>query len=420
MSIVERDEPGDRVWHNWAGNLTAHPMRSLRPATEQQALGAVRQAIRDGISIRVVGAGHSFSPLVPTDGLMLDLGELRGITGVDAKRRRVRALAGTQIRDFGDALWECGLSLSNQGDIDHQTIAGAIATATHGSGIELGSFSSTVRWVRLIDGRGDVIEVGEDRLRELLAAATSLGVLGVILEVELEVSPAYDLQEEILFSSWEATRDGWAENIVSNRHFSFFWCPADISPSLYGLEAGGGLPFADRTYAKRYARALEPDDHARSTDIGNRRDRSYRIYPDINPEGISEFHEVEYFVDARRGLEAVSAVRDLMRERYPDQLYPLEVRHVAAESSYLAPAFERPSTVLSVSGKPGTDYLPFLWAFDELLASFEARAHWGKIHFFDRARIERVYPEFATFVAVRREFDPNGIYLNEHTRALFD
>lgn len=406
-------------WRNWAGNLRAQPARILRPANEQEAIAAVRDAIREGISIRVVGAGHSSSPLVPTDGLLLDLGELRGITDIDPERRRVRALAGTRIRDFGDALWDRGLALSNQGDIDHQTIGGAVSTATHGSGIELGSFSSTVRWVRLINGWGEIVEIGENQPHELHAAATSLGVLGVLLELELEVAPAYDLQEEIFFPPWEEVRDNWHENIVGNRHYSFFWCPADASPGLYGLEAGDGIDFTDRAYAKRYASALVPDDSQRSTTIGRRRDRSYRIYPDIDPDGISEFHEVEYFVDARRGLEAVSAARDLMRDAHPDQLYPLEVRQVAAEPSYLAPAYERASTVLSVSGKPGTNYLPYLKEFDQLLATFDARAHWGKIHFLDRERLDAVYPAFQKFLAVRQEFDPEGAYLNAHTRELF-
>lgn len=409
----------DGTWRNWAGNLTSTPKRIERPRTESEAIAQVRSAISEEIGVRVAGSGHAFSPLVPTDGVILDLSHLSGISGIDTERRRVRVYGGTRIHDIGDPLWEHGLALANQGDIDHQMIMGAVSTATHGAGVELGSFSSAVRWMRLITGRGDIIEIGENQPRELRAAATSLGTLGAVLEVELEVVPAYDLQEEISSATWGETRDGWEHNFANNRHYSFFWCPADVSPSLYGLETEVGTDFADLTYVKRYGAALDPDETKRSDVRGHRRDRSYRIYPDIDPDNIPEFHEVEYFVPFERGLEAVAAARDLMRDQHPEQLYPLEVRSVAAEESYLAPAYQRASTVLSVSGAPGTDYLPYLHDFDALMDTFGARPHWGKIHFLDRARLERIYPALDEFLTVRDELDPRRTFLNAHTRELF-
>lgn len=196
----------DATWTNWGGgNQSATPAFTVRPRNEQEALDAVRFAIREGLPVRAVGSGHSSSPLVQTGGVLMDMAGLSAITGTDQLGgRRARALAGTTINAFGgDALWEKGLALSNQGDIDKQQIAGALATSTHGSGKDLGSFSSKLRWVKLINGYGEIVEIGEGQLRELRAAQTALGTLGgIFLEVELEVEDSYYLQEQITYPTW--------------------------------------------------------------------------------------------------------------------------------------------------------------------------------------------------------------------------
>lgn len=402
-------------WTNWAENQRCTPSQVVRPRNQGEVAEAVRSAIREGLTIRAAGAGHSFSPLVPTSGLILDMRDISGVTGTDTVRRRVRALAGTPIHAFGEPLWNAGLALSNQGDIDTQTIAGALATATHGSGIELGSFSRALRWVRLVDGRGEVIEIGEDRLEELKAAQVALGTLGIFLEVELEVSDAYHLAEEITYPEWSETVRGWDEDVASNRHYSFLWCPHEESAALYDLPFPEGEPIANHSFTKRYA-ATVPEDKYISLEEGRRIDRPYRIYPSIIDMA---FHEIEYFVPAQHGFDAANAIRDLMLTQHPEQKYPLEVRWVQQEDGYLSPMYKRDSTALSVSGKPGTNYMPYLRDFDAVLQDFQARPHWGKIHFLDRERTEKLFPEFDVFSKVRKELDPNGIFLNGHTRDLF-
>lgn len=409
------DRAGHGVWRNWGGNQEAFPRQTVLPGNEAEAVEAVRAAIREGINLRPAGSGHSFSPLVPTDGVILDLQHLSGITATDTARRRVRALAGTKLHAMGEPLWEAGLALSNQGDIDRQAIAGAIATATHGSGIRLGSFSSALRWVRLVNGHGEIVEIGEDQLRELRAAQVALGTLGVFLEVELEVSEKYHLAEEITYPIWDETVRTWDQDIDENRHYSFLWCQHEESAGLYELPVPEGEPMVNRSYTKRYNAVRLDESCEISTVEGSRKDRSYRIYP--GSFGIP-FHELEYFVPAELGLEAVQAVQHLITTKHPDQKYPLEVRWVRREEAYLSPMYQRDSTVLSVSGRPGTDYMPYLRDIDAVLQDYNARAHWGKIHFLTKERLEALYPELDVFLQIRREFDPNGIFLNEHTREL--
>ncbi len=403
-------------WTNWSGSQSATPAFTVRPRTEQETIDTVRFAIREGYSVRALGAGHSFTPLVQTGGIMLDLQHLSGVTGTDARRRRVRALGGTAIREFGPPLWEAGLSLANQGDVDHQSIAGALSTGTHGSGTEFGSFSSTLRGARILNGHGEVVEITEKDIRELRAAQVALGTLGILLEVELEAVPRYHLQEQITYPTWEESRARLDRDLAENRHYSFLWCPHEGSAELYELPTPDDLPMVNRSYTKRYNEVEIDENTGISAEAGVRRDRAYRIYP--GGFGIP-FHELEYYVDSRHALEAIEAMQDLMRTHHPEQRYPLEVRWVKQDDGLISPFQGRDTTVLSVSGAPGENYWPYLHDVDAMLQDFDARAHWGKIHLLTRDRVAEMYPGYEEFVAVRREFDPNGVFLNDHTRALF-
>jgi FAD/FMN-containing dehydrogenase len=218
---------------NWVGNQRCAPSEWVSPASEAE----VQAVVRGASSLRVVAAGHSFSPLHLTEGTLLDLANLDGITHIDRDRRRVRALPGTPIRAFGAPLWDAGLALANQGDIDTQGISGAIGTATHGSGIELRSFSASMRRCRLVDGTGEVV-VADGSTPELLAAAqVSLGMLGVMSEVEIDVVSRYHLAQRIEWWPFERLLEEWDERAARHRHFSCFWCPAAGSAAMYGMES---------------------------------------------------------------------------------------------------------------------------------------------------------------------------------------
>ena len=401
-------------WTNWAGNQTCTPARLGAPTSEHEAVELVRSAIAAGEQVRPAAAGHSFTPVCLTGGLLVESGGLAGVVGVDRERRRVRMLAGTTIGDLGARLWGDGLALANQGDIDTQQIAGAVATGTHGSGIELGSFSSTLRGARLITGTGELIEISDDQPDLLHAAQVSVGMLGMMLELEIEVVAAYRLHERIEHRPYDEVIDQWDALVSSHRHFSFFWLPSERSGELYGLAPPGDTRMTDTCYVKLYGEAAEhePDSAA----PGRRVDRSYRIYPAVFE---ANFHELEYFVPFARGKEAVGAMRELMLSRLPDSLFPMEVRTTAGDDAYLSSNHGGATTVISVSGVPGTDYWPYLREVDALLGSFGARVHWGKLHFLTRAQLAERYPESERFIAIRRELDPRGVFLNDHLRALF-
>jgi FAD/FMN-containing dehydrogenase len=406
------DLPAAGQWTNWVGNQSFTPARHATPGSQDEVAALVAEAGAQGMGVRVVGAGHSFTPVVQTDGLLLDLTALSGVTSADPATKRARAWAGTPIHGFYDPLWERGLALRNQGDIDDQHIAGAVATATHGSGIGNTCFSGVVRGVSLVTPDGSIRHIGEDEPRLLRAAQVSVGTLGVMTELELEVAEAYRLSEQVDVWPWQEVMDRWDELVHGHRHFGFFWMPSEESAALYNIEGHGAM--TDRCYVKIYDEATpdQPD----SAEPGRRTDRCYRIYPMVYDPN---FHELEYFVALERGPEALGAMRELMLASLPDSVYPLEVRTVGPDVAYLSPNYKTATTVISVSGTPGTDYWDYLRSVDALLAQFDARVHWGKLHFLTPERLHALYPEADEFIAVRRELDPEGVFLNDHLRPLF-
>jgi FAD/FMN-containing dehydrogenase len=400
-------------WTNWVGNQSFTPAFTAAPRDEEEVAALVRQAAERGLGVRVAGAGHSFTPVVETSGVRLDLSALRGVLATDPERRRATALAGTRVHDFYEPLWAAGLALRNQGDIDTQHIAGAVATATHGSGTRYTSLSGVVRGLRLVTATGETLDIGEDDPHLLHAAQVSVGMLGVVTRLELAVTDAYRLRERVGLRSWEDVMEHWDELVSGHRHFGFFWLPSEESAALYNLE-GHGERMADRCYVKVYDE-VGPDVPDDDTE-GRRVDRCYRIFPMVYDPN---FHELEYFVPLERAPEALQAMRRLMLGRLPESVYPLEVRTVGADEAFLSPQYRTATAVLSVSGTPGTDYWGYLRSVDALLAGYGARVHWGKLHFLTPERLHELYPRAGDFIALRRELDPGGVFLNEHLRPLF-
>ena len=401
------------TWTNWVGNQSFSPAAVIVARSEDEVREQVTKAAADGYGISSVGAGHSFTPIVETDGVLLDLGDLSGITGIDTNRLLVTAGPATTIAAFGQPLWDEGLSLSNQGDIDAQTIAGAIATATHGSGRRLPNFSAVLEGARLVDGTGEVVEVSGDTNADLLPALqTSIGVLGIITQVTIKVAPAYQLHARTDVMTMGELMERWDSDLEEYRHFGVFWMPTDESARLYNLEGAR----ADDCVVKRY-RAFDAEAASPALDPHERFGPAFEIYPMVYDPN---FHEVEYFLPLEEAHEIIAEMRHLMLRWLPWSVYPLEIRVVAKDQAWMSPNYQRDNLVVSISGEPGKDYWPYLRACDGLFSGFQGRPHWGKLHFMTADRVERLFPRYPEFVDLRRRLDPMGIFLNAHTRALFE
>lgn len=410
---------GRQTWTNWAGNQSFGAGEIVEPRNEDDLIELVRQAVAARRPIGIVGSAHSFTPIVETSDLLIKIEGVNGVLSRSAEQQTADVLAGTTIKQMGGELWEAGLSMKNQGDIDAQTIAGAIATGTHGSGIDFGSLSSTVRGVRIVTGTGEVLDIDESQPDLLHAAQVSVGLLGVITRLTLDVMPGYRLKESNRIDHLDKVLDDWDDAVATERHYSFFWAPQDDSGALYDL------PYIPANHC--YVKLLEelPVDSARDAeepitgDVGARTGRAYLIYPDTADE-IATWIELEYMVDAKDAKPAFLALRELMLEKFPHETSPIEVRWTKGEPAFLSPHHGHDTCSISVSGLQKHDWDRFLRAVDETLRPWAPRAHWGKVGYLDHERMTQVYPELDRFLAIRAELDPHGLFLNDHSRRLLD
>ncbi|WP_433887403.1 FAD-binding protein [Streptomyces sp. CA-111067] len=399
-----------RLRANWLGSQSSTPQYTVSPRSTAEVLEAVRYAVRRRMPVRPAGAGYSWSALAVTGGMLVETGELVGMGEVDPATARVWVRAGTTVRDLGDLLWTAGYSLTQQGFFDRQTIVGALTTGTHGSGAELGNLASFVRGVRVIDGRGRLVEITEDDPAELRAARLSLGMLGVIVEVLLQVEPRYHLTRQISFPTWDEALGTLEVDLAAHRHYSTMWSPADDSlQKCYQIQSPPGVAMSDRNltfvFDKTDARHGEPSHHVLSARDG---------------ESPSPFHELEYAVPIERAAEAMTSARRLLRERHPEREHPLFFRFAAADDAYLSPFCGRDSITVSAGAWPDSGEDAFFDAVHHLLlADFDARPHWGKLFRHERADVRRLFPELPRFAAVRSEFDPHDLFLNDALRTLF-
>lgn len=402
-------------WSNWAGNQSfAGP--TVNVATEREVCEAVRQAHRDGKGVRVAGSGHSFTPIVAPRNALLAMTGPRGVVSVDVAQATATLYAHTPLREIGPALWSCGVSLRNQGDTDDQTLAGATATGTKGSGLAFSSISADINSVTLVDGRGDLHELDTDTPEEMRAARIGLGLLGIVTRIGITVDPAYGLREHNSTETVRSAVDGAAEDLRRFRHYSILWCPTASTARTYGLPPTD----ADCCYVKRLSTIAVsdldlPTGHSVAGPADRRHGRAYAIYPDWADQQPGGHVELEYMVDIADWQAAFESVRELMKSRFPEQITPVQVRWQAADNdNFLSAQYRRDTVSIALVAEPAPAGVEFLRAVHDVLVGFAARPHWGKLHFFDPPSIREAFPAVDEFLQVRERFDPDGTFLNPY------
>jgi len=389
-------------WRNWSGRVAFRPAHFARPSSEAAIARAVRDAAASGLTVRVAGSGHSFTPLVETGGLLLSLDDWQGVESADAAARTATIRAGAKIAALGESLRTHGLGLANQGDVDVQALAGALSTGTHGTGRALGSLSSQIRALRLVTADGAVVVAGDgDRDdRDLLEAArVSLGALGVLSAATMQLVPAYRLHERVWKIGIEQCLAGLDEHVAAHRHFEFFWYPHKDYAEMKALDPTEAAP--------------DPLDGVK----GERIDWSDRIFPTARD---LRFNEMEYSVPAASGPDCFAAVRQRMKSAHPDVIWPVEYRTVAADDGWLSPMYGRQSVAISLHQDASLPCDAFFADVEPIFREHGGRPHWGKLHNLGARELAPLYPMWERFLDVRRRLDPHGVFLNDHLRALFD
>jgi len=424
------------TWRNWAGNVTARPAREVTPASVEELSTAVRQAAEDGLRVKAVGTGHSFTAAAATDGVLVRPDLLTGIRRVDREGGTVTVEAGTPLRRLNLALAREGLSLTNMGDIMEQTVSGAISTGTHGTGRDSASIAAQIKGLELVTADGSVLSCSEEENPEVFAAArVGIGALGVITAVTFSIEPVFLLTAREEPMGFDEVTDSFDELHAENEHFEFYWFPhtgncntkrnnRSTGPqrpvgTLRGLyedeflsngvfraanHLGRAVPAAIPSIARISSRALSARTY---TDI------PYKVF--TSPRRV-RFTEMEYAVPRAALVETLRALRAMI-DRSPLRIsFPVEVRTAPADDITLSTASGRDSAYIAVHMFRGTSHHAYFSAAERIFTAHEGRPHWGKVHSRDAEYFAGVYPRFGEFTRLRDRLDPERRFGNDYLR----
>lgn len=396
-----------QVWTNWSGSLKFSPGARVAPQDEAELINCVHQAREKKQTLRVVGKGHSSSPLVETDGYLISLDRFQGLVEADRDANSATMRSGMTLEAAGKALLDAGLAMHNQGDVNVQTVVGAIATGTHGSGRKLQNLSSMLVGGRLVNGLGEVVEISEEQDAEFLEAArVSLGTLGVFTEIKLRLLPAFRIHRQEYCTYIEECLDHLEQLSQENRNFDFYWYPRsdEAKIRLWNI-TGDGAEGQSGTASLPYARLVEDE-----------QGWSYQL---LSKERTLKFDEMEYALPLEAGEACFQEIRKRMKEQFRrDVGWRVLYRFVAADTSYLSPAYGRETVTISLHQNASLPYQEFFDAIEPVFISYGGRPHWGKKHSLRAADLRSLYPQWDNFQEVRQRMDPEGVFLTPYLKAL--
>jgi L-gulono-1,4-lactone dehydrogenase len=426
------------TWRNWSGDQRCSPTEVVRQHDRDALATAIVVAAEAGRTVSVAGSGHSFTEAAMTDGTMIDVAGLSGVIDADPGSGLVKVGAGTVLAELNEELHRLGLAMENLGDIDRQTLAGAISTGTHGTGAKLRNISAQVEAVEIVTADGTVRELGGTEPDLLRAARVSMGALGAISAVTLRCVPSFILERIDSPQPREEVLDSFEQRAEAHDHFELFTFPyadsalvlernrVDGPPrprnrlaayindtvienwALEALSAAGKFVPAAIPRLSRLAAALASG--------GETVDRSDRVFAS---DRRVRFTEMEYGVPREHGPAAARRVIEWVRSnRYP-VFFPIEMRVAAGDDALLSPSHERDTAYIAVHQYRRMEWRSYFEAVEEIMRDYRGRPHWGKRHFQTAATLAPLYPEWERFRAARDELDPNRVFANEYaTRVL--
>nr|WP_314843162.1 D-arabinono-1,4-lactone oxidase [uncultured Microbacterium sp.] len=424
------------TWQNWGRSAQVKPLRVERPRTPEGVQRAVKAAVAQGLTIKAVGAGHSFTGIAVAPGVLLELDDMQGLVAADARSGRVTLLAGTRLHRVPGLLARYGLAMQNLGDIDRQSISGAISTGTHGTGGAYGGLATQVVGVTMVTAAGEFLRIDEVTNPELLpAVSVGLGALGIIVEVTLQCVPSFAMaaiDEPAPLDDVLASLD---ERVATHDHFEFYWFPHTtvaltkrqtrlpestrrqplpplgrwvdetlLSNGVYRLAcaASSAVPAVAPPFSRLAVRLT-----------GDRRytDLSHRV---LTQSRTVRFREMEYALPAENVVPAFREVQDLIDRRGWRIEFPIEVRFAAADDIWLSTAHGRETAYIAVHRYWRVDPTEYFEAVETIMLEYGGRPHWGKLHTLTAERLRERYPRFGDFTAVRDRLDPDRRFTNRH------
>jgi FAD-linked oxidoreductase len=422
------------LWRNWAGNQRCVPASVERPETEADLIAIVSRAAVQGQRVKAVGAGHSFTSIACTDGTLIDLSGYSRLLSVDSGRQQVTVQAGITVATLNQMLSQMDLALENIGDIAYQSIAGATATATHGTGLRFRNMSSAIVAMRIVTGDGTVLSCSSEHEADVLAAArVGVGALGIVSEVTLQCVPAFNLHAVEEAAYVDAVLERLDELVEGNDHYELFWVPGTRwALTKRNRRTDEPVRPRPRWQAFRNDALIDNVGFGAVQRIGVRRpdliprlakrlpgtgrqeyiDHSYRVFAS---KRWVRFVEMEYAVPREAFPSAFAGVRSLVARLGEPIGFPVECRFVAGDDIPLSTAFGRDTAYIAVHLAIGRPYDQYFQGVEAIMDDHDGRPHWGKLHFQSAATLAPRYPRWEKFQGIRRRLDPDGRFANPYT-----
>ncbi|KZF11889.1 MAG: D-arabinono-1,4-lactone oxidase [Rhodococcus sp. (in: high G+C Gram-positive bacteria)] len=426
------------TWHNWAGNQTSNPIERVVPRSIDELTAIV---LRAEDTVKCVGAGHSFTSIAATDGIQVSLDNLRGVESVERAADGsaiVTVLAGTRLRELTARLWDLGLAMANLGDIDEQSVAGAISTGTHGTGARFGGIATQVTALEILTADGRVVTCSRDDEPDMFdAARVGLGALGIITRVSLRCAPAFALHALEAPATLTSTLSTMTETVATVDHFEFYWFPHTdrvLTKTNTRLPADSPLAPLGRVRAyiddellsntafelvnravTRFPAAIPRVNgfSARALSAREFTDRSYRVFASSRTV---RFREMEYAVPAESITYVLRELERWLASSGFTVAFPVEVRFAAADDIWLSTAHGRASAYIAVHQYHRRDHREYFDAVEAIARSVGGRPHWGKLHSLTAEDFADMYEHFSDFCAVRDKLDPERRFSNDYLR----
>ncbi len=427
-----------KLWRNWGRSVSSTPALVSRASSVEDVVETVRLARERDLTVRPIGAGHSFTAIAATGGIQLDIAALDGLLAVDGNL--VTLGAGTNLYQLPALLQPHGLALANMGDIDAQTIAGATSTGTHGTGARFGGLATQIRAVDLVTAEGELMHISETENSDLLPAAKlGLGALGVLVAVQIECVPAFQLHAVEKPENAETVLHEWHERLAINDHFEFYsWPHAELvstkSNNRVPLDAAGkplgrlqawfdnafmaNTVFGASLEVLRLVPALIPPMNRLSVKLEANREFTDRSSSVFASQRTVRFRESEYALPVEAVPDALRAVHEVIAQRNWRISFPIEVRASAADDLWLSTASGRATGYIAVHRFWRDDPTEYFREVEAIMRAHDGRPHWGKMHTRTADDLRPAYPHFDDFVAVRNRLDPTRVFANDYLRAV--
>jgi L-gulonolactone oxidase len=422
-----------RLWKNWARNQQCAPARVHKPVSEEEIVRVIKKAAEEGSRVKVVGAGHSFTGIALTDGHLIHAGGFNAVLSEDKAKKQVTVQSGIPLHELNEQLWDRGLAMQNLGDIAYQSIAGATATSTHGTGLNFGGLATQIAGLRIIAADGSIIDCSPKKDADVFKAArVGLGALGIVSAVTLNCEAAFNLHAVEQAERVDEVLENLDQNVQGNEHFEFFWVPhtgwaltkrnnrttESLAPRPRWREFRDDIIYNNLLFsivcrAGRIRPSLAPT-LARAFPTSGRVeyiDRSYRVF--ASPR-LVRFYEMEYAIPIQYAKEAFNRVRDYVKQSGLNLTFPVEVRFTKGDDIPLSTASGRDSCYIAIHVFEGTHYQQYFAAVEDIMDDYAGRPHWGKLHFQKAETLADRYPEWEAFQTIRKRLDPKGMFTNAY------